>query len=373
MKKLFLLLIAIIAFNGVWAQATDFGPMYLHRSSGSNCYYTYTLLNPLMVGADPIDKLIITHVYGTPEGSHAAYMLNSCGLWYTGFEWSIFDEAEADFDTNYAFFVLNAKNNGTAFTHTVTVANTVLNWTVIDHPSLNNNPNAVFFVTKTWENSIYDVSHVGVWYDAVSNKWTIYDEDPLNALGLDLTFNIFIPNSGTTFFKHVASDTYYVTTLDHPLLNGNPDARLFVVHDYTTTSGTQGYINDEIGVWYDGNNWNIYTENFTDLFIGATFNVLIAYDVTAGLKNPGLPTDKLHAYPSPATDQVTLSWNTETTGKVEKILLASLDGRVLMQQSITGGSDGQYEMNTSNLRNGLYFLSIVSAEGVQTVKIQVIH
>ncbi|MCX6283929.1 MAG: hypothetical protein NTW31_06830, partial [Bacteroidetes bacterium] len=257
------------------AQPSYFGPNYVHANSRTNCFGDYTILNTSILGNTATDKIIFTHIWGLPDNTHEKYMLHSNGLWFTGSDWSIFDENRVSMDTNFAYNVLNCKQHGTAFIHTVTAGNSLLNWSIIDNPSLNGKPNAVFFITKTWYNGIYDTAHVGIWYDPSVSKWTVYNENNAMTLALNSTYNIFVPDAGTSFFKQVATDSYYITYIDNPLTNLNPNAKIFVVHDYTNNAGSQGYVNDEIGVWYDGSQWTIYNENPLDsLFTGATFNVL---------------------------------------------------------------------------------------------------
>ena len=75
-----------------------------------------------------------------------------------------------------------------AFVHTATAPSNHV--TVIDHPSTNDNPNAILIVTQMWS-GVYNPHPVGVFYAA--GKWRIFNEDiadmPLNA-----QFNIMVIN-----------------------------------------------------------------------------------------------------------------------------------------------------------------------------------
>jgi hypothetical protein len=169
MKNLFVFLL-IFAFSQIMLGQTYYGPNYIHLNNSSNCYGDYTILDGSIIGTDTSEHIIFTHLWG-PDVFHEEYMLQNHGLWYTGSEWSIFNETEANIDTALAFNVLDPTSNGTAFTHTVTSANSILNWSDIDNPLLNGNANAVFFISKTWVNGVYDSAHVGIWYNSSNSKW----------------------------------------------------------------------------------------------------------------------------------------------------------------------------------------------------------
>ena len=354
------------------AQPTYYGPNYIHANSGINCYGDYTILNTSIIGNTITDKIIFTHVWGLPDNSHEAYMHNSNGLWYAGSDWSIYDETQVDIDTNFAYNVLNCKQNGTAFTHTVTTGNSILNWSLIDNTVLNGNPNAVFFITKTWDNYVYDTAHVGVWYDQAMSKWSVYNENPSGILELNSTYNIFVPGSGTSFFKHVAADSYYVTNIDNPLTNGNPNAKIFVVHDFTTSGPSQGYIDDEIGVWYNGAQWTIYTESITPLWAEATFNVLVIADWPVGIRDNGNVIANLNLSPNPASEKVQVSMGSEPQ-ELKSVTVTTLDGRRMVWKEFSSGSKSPYQLDITSLASGLYIVSVTTDNGLHTARLSVVR
>jgi len=373
MKRLVTLLAMIFIIGNVMGQ-TWFGPSYVHINYGSNCLGDYTILDSTAIGNNTSDIIIFSHVWGLyGEVTHEEYMKKSCGLWFTGTNWSIFDETRVAMDTNYAFNVLNAKANGTGFTHTVTSSNLVENFSTIDNPILNGHPDLVFFITKTWTNGVYDTAHVGIWYDAGAGQWSVYNEaGPASTLQLNSTYNIFVPNPGTSFIKQVATSNYYITTIDDTRLNGNPLARIYAVHDYTTTSGTQGYVNDEIGVWYDGSNWTVYTENISDLFTGATFNVLIASDAIPGIPVNKEETNNLKVFPNPAKDKLGVLLNTKLSMENATYRLVSTDGRTIFEKHATGNMNGQVFFDVHDLSAGLYFLYATTSGGIISAKVNIV-
>lgn len=370
MKHLFTLFVIMAFGQGLLGQ-TYFGPNYIHLNQASNCYDDYTILDGSIVGTNSADHLIFTHNWG-PDISHEEYMLPSHGLWYDGSEWSIFNETGASIDTNLAFNVLNPQTNGISFTHTVTVANSSWNVSYIDNAALNNTPSAVFFISKTWENGVYDTAHVGIWYDATEGKWSVFNENG-NPLQVNSTYNIFIPDAATSFYKHTATSNYYITYLDNPLLNGNPDARIFIVHDLTNDPATEGYINDELGVWYDGSGWTIYNENIDTLFNGATFNVLIIRNTPVGIANNAADAGKIIVTPNPAKDNITVLLNSSYLKSLKEIRLSSMDGQTLFQKGYSGDTDKQLVFDLSSVAQGLYILTAVTGEGTLSTRVNVIR
>ena len=68
----------------------------------------------------------------------------------------------------------------------------------------------------------------------------------------------------------------YMTRIDHPELNNNPDAKIVVSHNYNPGGGSGVYNNNIDSVWYSGGSWYIYNEDTTiNMEEGASFNVYI--------------------------------------------------------------------------------------------------
>jgi hypothetical protein len=86
---------------------------------------------------------------------------------------------------------------------------------------------------------------------------------------------------GTTgpIFIHRAtagSISGHITTIDHPLANGDPNAILLVTHNYSVDSSATPYEPNTVGVWYNGSKWTIYHENTSVAMpVGRAFNVMI--------------------------------------------------------------------------------------------------
>jgi len=71
--------------------------------------------------------------------------------------------------------------SGSAFVHRATPENVSDNSTYIDDPRANGHPDALLSVTQNWnpggDGGTYNAHPIGVWYDAVAEKWAIANED----------------------------------------------------------------------------------------------------------------------------------------------------------------------------------------------------
>jgi len=81
-----------------------------------------------------------------------------------------------------------------AFIHRATAANISGNYTIIDHPHSNGDPNAVLIVTPNWNPggvtpNTYNNHSIGVYYS--SGKWRIFNQDQL-AMPENAAFNVLI-------------------------------------------------------------------------------------------------------------------------------------------------------------------------------------
>lgn len=68
----------------------------------------------------------------------------------------------------------------------------------------------------------------------------------------------------------------HITTIDHPLANGDPGAILLVTHNFSADTSATPYETNPVGVWYNGSNWTIFHENTgVAMPVGRAFNVMI--------------------------------------------------------------------------------------------------
>jgi hypothetical protein len=181
---------------------------------------------------------------------------------------------------------------GVRFVHVARWYNLDSDTTYIDHPLTNNNPDAIVFVTHNWNpggvGGTYSNHPVGVWYNSSQEKWGILNEDQAN-ISEGTAFNVLIPEPGPNVFVHevTSTNTYtnsFITTIDHPLTNSDPDAMLLVTQNWNPGGGTGVYNPNRIGVYYNDSGtpeyqrWKIINSIASGspaMPVGAAFNVLV--------------------------------------------------------------------------------------------------
>jgi hypothetical protein len=85
---------------------------------------------------------------------------------------------------------------GIHFVHVATMDNIDDNWTYLDHPLLNSDDSAIFFVTQNWNpkdlDGTYNPKAIGVWYDDFVGKWGIFNQDTSADMPEGAVFNVLV-------------------------------------------------------------------------------------------------------------------------------------------------------------------------------------
>jgi hypothetical protein len=154
---------------------------------------------------------------------------------------------------------------------------------VNDSPMTDGNPNAVVFLThNATRGSGKQLDPFSAGLLKKSGVLGYIVNMPHNAGGFQdkTAFNVQVQGKSDTVFVHTAKPNNigslnYVTTIDHPLLNGNPAAVISV------TQLWQGVYNrHQVTLWYDeaASRWTIYNEDQEPMPHGAKFNVQVLTD-----------------------------------------------------------------------------------------------
>jgi hypothetical protein len=66
--------------------------------------------------------------------------------------------------------------------------------------------------------------------------------------------------------------------IDHPGINGDPNAILFATHNWNPTTATGVYNDSNTGVYYDrpSGRWEVFNQDGAPMPAGAAFNILVA-------------------------------------------------------------------------------------------------
>jgi hypothetical protein len=129
----------------------------------------------------------------------------------------------------------------------------------------------------------------------------------------------------------------HITVLDHPQLNGTPDAMVFITTNWGT-GGTGADYGNNVGVWYNGTRWTIFNQNTKlPMPLGISFNVMVVPKGTPGVFRHTVTAETKAANGFNNGSQIT---NPLTDGK---------DGIILM---VTQCWTGTYNDNPIQVANG---------------------
>lgn len=250
------------------AQAQTAQRSFLHRTTAANKSGHITYVSNPSVLNDPNAVIRVTHNWNAP-GVPATYLNCIVGVYYVGSSWGIFNQdtsCQMPLDASFNVAV------GEGFQHNVTTTNTVGHITYLDNPLSNGNPSAIVTATHLWKGT-YNRSDIGVWYDSSRAKWAIFNEDTSVAMSSGMAFSVNVQTASRFTFTTVVpgSTVGHTAVIDHPLLNGNPNAMVVITKNWSAASI---YNNSPASVYYDGTKWRVYFDNFGPI-AGMAFNVEI--------------------------------------------------------------------------------------------------
>lgn len=172
----------------------------------------------------------------------------------------------------------------TVFTHVADGSNTLGSNTLLNHPSINNDPNARIIISRLYNDDggasgVFNEHFVGIRYSSSTGRWVIENTD-LETLPLGVVFRILVVNPTETFFVHELASDATSTRLNHPSLEGNPDARIFLTRN-ASPGGAGPFQRADVGlrVFWNGSWWTLTFHDSngvaTTLPAGTSFNVYV--------------------------------------------------------------------------------------------------
>ncbi len=172
----------------------------------------------------------------------------------------------------------------TTFVHTATDANSRGDYTYLDHPRVNGDPDAVVLAAPVpgrdgqADSSAYG-HNVGVWYEPERERWAVFNQD-LAAVPAGSAFEVDVPPADQGFVHRAEpADTFgNVTYLDEPLLDGKPDADVSVTQNWNPGGGEGVYNDHPVGVLYDEDEqkWAVYNRDGARIPDGSAFNLAVS-------------------------------------------------------------------------------------------------
>ena len=365
MKKIILLLMVFIVSI---INAQD--KIYVHITTAANSDGNVTYINHPDLNGNPNAGIVYSHVWN-PNGNSGIYNNNITGLWYSNVEnkWAIFNEDLSPIKEDSQYFIYIAADPSQVITHISTAANQGTDGTYttnIDDPSFNNSdPGPYAIISNYWNpNSVYNTHLYSFYYDSANSKRGFYNRD-FGPIPDGAAFKILVNGSGVSRYTHTtsaANNSGNWTVIDHPDLNGNPNAT-FVFSHYWGLNGNTGPVgNTKLGAWYNGTNWAIYLEdNSLTMDEGISFDIIIAPQEILG--NNDITTESnIVMYPNPATNKTTIS----SSNEISNIRVFNILGQEVQTFSSNGTT---MDLDVSSLQSGTYFVKIETELGTDTLKL----
>lgn len=355
MKTIFTILMSLL-ISVVIAQ----DKVFVHKATTGNSTGNVTTLDHPDLNGNPNANIIISHNLNS-EG--VQYNNKITGTWYDGSNWTVFNEDLSSIieGSSYNIYI---PQGGKLITEEADGSSYTLE---LNDPAINGNPNAIIVYANYWNpNQVYNNHNYGFWYSDSSQRWNIYNEETTTEIPANATFSLLI-DEGTgnaDAFSHITTagnTTANYTILDHPSLNGKPEAYPVISHNWGTASDSWSNILDKtIGVWYNGNNWTIYTEDTSTMPEDIKFNIYVASEP---LSINDQTIANITTYPNPTRDQVTFT----SKSAITSVSIYNLLGQKVKE--FVGNKPTNLTINISELAAGNYIAKVQAGKAVQSVKL----
>ncbi|PVW14321.1 T9SS type A sorting domain-containing protein [Marixanthomonas spongiae] len=356
MKKIFTFL-SMLLFTAAVAQ----DKVFVHTATSSNITSDATELDHPDLNGDPSRMFMVTH---NLDNGGVQYNDNVTGSYYntSTSRWMVYNE--------------NSSSMVEGSSYNIHIIDGGLDWGIvadgtdykvkIDNSTINGNPDAIIICTNYYDN-VRNNHNYGVYYDNGDDYWYIYNEDTSVNIPAQAAFDLLLDEGtgGATAFKHTAtagniSSNY--TLIDHPSLNGKPEAYPVITHNWGSSGNSSNVIVDHtLGVWYNGTNWTIYTEDSSPMPEDAMFNIYVA-DPTLGVEENEIIAT-VSSYPNPTQGEVTFT----SSEAISNIAIYNILGQEVQQ--VSGNDSNAFTMNISGLAAGNYIAKVQAGNAVQSVKL----
>ena len=251
-------------------------------ASGDSMY-----INNGATNSQPNDLLFVTPNWNATGLCGCVYNSPPIGVWYnnSSHKWAVFEENTSAMPAGASFNVLAVPtSSSSAFVQTSSSSNDAGDYTIINSPLTNGQPNAQLQVTQNWNpgghGGTYNNHNVGVWYDSAIAKWAIFNEDRATMM-TGRSFNVLVgsaPSNGGYGVVAKASsgnssgDTLYVNNF---ISNGNPNAVVFDTPNWNPGGSGGTYDPAASGVWYTGSGIGVFNQDRSTMTAGSAFNLLV--------------------------------------------------------------------------------------------------
>lgn len=273
------------AHKGEWDLPMTIGEHFDYTASPATVTANWARTSHPLLNDNPNATLFVTQSWN--PRSKSLPTSHSIGVWYSKKigEWAVFNQARQEvLQPGTVFQVVLPADHKATFVHQATPTNINRSWTELNHPLANGHPDAILLVTQNWNpggtGRTYNDHAIGVWYNIANERWAIFNQDD-TPMPQGAAFNVLVaPNDATAFVQTTSIKNINATwtEIDHPFLNGNPNAILLVTQNFNPSRASGMHNNHPLAVWYNLKTarWAIVNQDNAAMEVGVAFNVLVA-------------------------------------------------------------------------------------------------
>lgn len=345
---------------------------FVHVTNASNNSTNVSMLDNQLLNSYPNGIYLFTHNYSA-DGTVGSRHAHKVGWYYSGTKWFLYNENKTKMDTGIGFNVLAPGIGISSWIVTVdTNTNASGNTVAIDHPKINGDTSVKLFVNSVWNlngdtKGVYNINTLGVYYNIISKKWYVFNQDQTQKMIQGASYNIISidKSSKLTNYTQLATGVNtasYSLTLNHPLLNNNPKAHVFITAMWNYNKGFFGkYNNHETGVYYNNGRWSIYNEDLVKMDTGVAFNVLIVPNLTTSITSNDMNT-AITLFPNPIQKGNILEVNIQNTFLgICDLEIVDLNGKTIISHAFNKTSENwQEQIQLSEMSKGIYIVKMRS-------------
>lgn len=353
----------ILFMSFLWAVTLGMAQenFYVHTTTAENILSSVSFLDHPDLNGNPNANPITSHCWdcsGTGADNN-----NTTGVYYdpSTERWSVFKEDGSEMAVGKTFFVY-IPSSDYSFKITNPSENVYLH---LNHPQLNGHPEKSVVMNNEFK-AVYNDKNCGFWYNSDVDNWVIYDNGG-GALPAQASFVIaFEGEPGIESYIHQATNentSNDCTSLNHPSLNGNTEAKLVFSHNWGVTGNSSNVMLDKvITTEFNSTNnvWTICNEDYSEMPLGATFNILLT-DGTMSVNDVN-ENQNITVFPNPVIDYL----NINSPNIMHQVEIYDMTGKQLRISKLSSKS---VQLNISELPSGVYVAKVQTDKGTETVKI----
>jgi hypothetical protein len=174
---------------------TAYKATFTHRATDENSRGDYTYISDPSMNGNPDAIVLILRQSNVGSTSYN----HNIGVWYEGGarKWAIFNQDRAAVPAGATFEVVVPRASA-RLVHHARLMNTAGDYTYLDNPLTNGEPDALLSVTQNWNpgggGGVYNDHPVDTVYDAQVERWAIYNRDNVS-IPKGAAFNVAVSAS----------------------------------------------------------------------------------------------------------------------------------------------------------------------------------